>query len=182
MQAKIKNTETPMASKSPAGYSLSQILLHWIIAVLVLYQIFFHEGMEHAYDALSEGKAIDSSNALGANIHVFIGATIFVLAILRLIIRAARGVPPAPAGQSAIKLRIATATQHLLYLIIVLMPITGALAWFGNISFLAVIHQIGVPLIVLLVLVHFVGALMQHFIAKTDVLVRMVKPGASKAG
>ncbi len=179
MQAKIKNLETPMASKSPAGYSLSQILLHWLIALLVLYQIFFHEGMEHAYDELSEGKAI--TNALGANIHVFVGLTILTLAILRLIIRMARGVPPAPAGQSAIKLRIAAATQHILYTLIVLMPIVGALAWFGGIPIMAVIHQFGVPLILIAVFVHFVGALMQHFIAKTDVLVRMVKPGASRA-
>jgi cytochrome b561 len=181
MQAKIKNSETPMASKSPAGYSLSQILLHWLIALLVLYQIFFHEGMEHAYEELSKGEAINPSNALGASIHQFVGITVLVLAILRLIIRMARGVPAAPAGQSAIKLRIAAATQHILYLLIVLMPITGALAWFGGISFMAVIHQIGVPLILIAVFVHFAGALMQHFIAKTDVLVRMVKPGSSRA-
>ena len=29
-----------MASKSPAGYSGTQILLHWIIAALVLFQSF----------------------------------------------------------------------------------------------------------------------------------------------
>ena len=40
-----------MASKSPAGYSGTQIVLHWLIAALVFFQVFFGDGMEHAYHA-----------------------------------------------------------------------------------------------------------------------------------
>jgi cytochrome b561 len=168
-----------MAPNSPpSGYSLSQILLHWLIAILVIFQILFGEGMEHAFDAKIEHKPVDSSDALGANIHLYVGIAIFVLAVLRLIVRAKNGVPPAPPGTSGVKKAIAAGTQHLLYLVILLMPVSGAVAWFGGIEIVGTVHKVGEPLIVLLVLLHVLGALVQHFIAKTNVLVRMLRPAS----
>lgn len=166
-----------MAPKSPpTGYSFMQILLHWIIAALVIFQVFFGEGMEHAYRALSKGKEVNPSDMLQANIHVVVGFAVLALAIIRLLFRVKNGAPPAPAGQSRVKLVIASATQHILYLILFVMPITGAMAWFLGYATMGDLHQFGKPLIILAVLVHFAGALMQHFVAKTDVLVRMMKP------
>ncbi len=171
-----------MAQKSPPpGYSRSQILLHWIIAALIFFQIVFHEGMEHAFNALSKGKEVNPADMLSASIHEYVGLTILVLVLLRVIIRMARGVPAAPEGQSGIKLKIAAATQHTLYIVIFLMPITGALAWIGGVPAAALVHQVGMPLILFLVLVHSAGALMQHYVAKTDVLVRMMKTKPARA-
>ena len=119
-----------MASNSPAGYSGTQILLHWLIAALVLFQVFFGDGMEHAYHALLKGKEANPSDVLEANIHLYVGFAVLALAVLRVIIRWTRGVPGAPAGQSGIKLWIAAATQFILYAIIFVMPVTGAMAWF----------------------------------------------------
>ena len=169
-----------MASKSPAGYSGTQILLHWAIAALVLFQLFFSEGMEHAYNAWVKGKEIGSGNMLSANIHAIVGITILVLAILRVLIRMFRGVPDAPAGQSGPKMWIAAATQVFLYLILFVMPITGGMAWFLGYASMAEIHAYAKPLIILAVIVHFAGALMQHYVAKTNVLVRMMKPEAKR--
>ncbi len=166
----------------PAGYSGAQIMLHWIIALLVLFQLFFSEGMEHAYNAWVKHKEIASDNLLSANIHAVVGFTILTLAILRVIIRMARGVPDAPAGQSGPKLWIAAATQLILYAILFVMPITGAMAWFLGYASMAEIHAYAKPLIILAVIVHFAGALMQHYVAKTNVLVRMMKPEAKRVG
>ena len=169
-----------MASNSPAGYSPSQILLHWIIALLVLFQLFFGEGMEQAYRAMVKGKELSSGETLSANIHIAVGFGILLLAFLRLIIRMARGVPDAPEGQSGIKLWIAAITQFILYVILFVMPITGALAWFLGYASMAQLHAFAKPLIILAVIVHFGGALMQHYVAKTNVLVRMMKPETSR--
>ncbi len=171
-----------MASKSPAGYSGTQILLHWIIAALILFQLFFSEGMEHAYSAWVKGKELGADNLLSANIHAFVGFTILTLAILRVIIRMVRGVPGIPEGQSGPKVWIAVLTQVFLYLILFVMPITGAMAWFLGYASMAEIHAYAKPLIILAVLVHFAGALMQHYVAKTNVLVRMMKPEARRVG
>ena len=177
MQAEIKKLEYTMAPKSsPSGYSLSQILLHWIVAILVIYQLIFGEGIEHAYHALNKGKEANPADFSSANIHVIIGISIFILAVLRVIVRVRNGAPPAPAGTSGAKKWIAAATQHTLYLVIFLMPVTGALAWFAGLVTVGDIHTFGKPLILLLVLLHVVGALVQHFIAKTDVLVRIFRP------
>ncbi len=166
-----------MAPKSPpAGYSLSQILLHWTIAALVIFQVFFGEGMEHAYNALNKGKTPNPSDVSAANIHVYVGIAVLVLAVLRLIVRVKNGAPSAPPGTTGPKKWIAAATQHTLYLVIFLMPVTGAIAWFGGVEIVGTIHTIGKPLIFFLLLLHVAGALVQHFIAKTDVLVRIFRP------
>lgn len=169
-----------MAPKSPPkGYSLSQILLHWLIALLVIFQVIFGEGIEHVAHALAKGKEPNPSDMLEANIHVYIGITIFVLAILRVILRIKNGAPPAPAGTTGAKKWIAAATQHTLYLVIFLMPISGMVAWFGGVELAGFVHTFGKPLIIFLLLLHIAGALVQHFIAKTDVLVRIFVPRAS---
>jgi cytochrome b561 len=171
--------ENAMASNSPAGYSGTQILLHWIIAALVLFQVFFFgEGMHDAYDALLRGKEVGPGHMLDANIHVYVGFAVLALAVLRVIIRWTRGVPGAPAGQSGIKLWIAAATQFILYAIIFVMPVTGAMAWFLGYATVWELHSYGEWLIIAAVLVHLAGALMQHYVAKTNVLVRMMKPEA----
>ena len=164
-----------MASNRPASYSVTQILIHWIVAFLVISQLVFSEGMEDAYHAFTKGKELSTADVISANTHVIIGFAILALAAIRLIIRAVRGVPGAPEGQSGPKVWIATATQAFLYLVIFVMPITGALAWFGGYVTMAEIHAYAKPLIVLAVLVHLGGALMQHYVAKTDVLVRMMR-------
>jgi cytochrome b561 len=169
-----------MASKSPAGYSGTQILLHWVIAALVLFQLVFGEGMQDAYIAWAKGKELSAGDMLSANIHSVVGFSILTLAILRVIIRMVRGVPDAPAGQNGIKLWVAALTQVFLYAILFVMPITGALAWFAGYATMAQIHAFAKPLIILAVLVHFAGALMQHYVAKTNVLVRMMKPQARR--
>ncbi len=170
-----------MASKSPAGYSGSQILLHWVIALLVLFQVFFGEGMEHAYHALSRNKEVNPSDMVWANIHVYVGFAILALAVLRVIIRWTRGVPDLPVGQSGPKIWIAAATQFILYAILFVMPITGGMAWFLGYATVGELHSYGEWLIIAAVIVHFAGALMQHYVAKTDVLVRMMKPEAKRA-
>ena len=169
-----------MASKPPAGYSITQILIHWVVAFLVIAQLVFSEGMEDAYHAFIKGKELSTADVISANTHAVVGFGILALAVLRLIVRAVRGVPGAPAGQSGPKVWIASATQFFLYLVLFLMPITGALAWFGGYATAAQIHAYAKPLIVLAVLVHFGGALMQHYVAKTNVLVRMMKPESRK--
>jgi cytochrome b561 len=105
-----------------------------------------------------------------------VGVAILVLAVLRLIVRIKNGAPPAPPGTAGAKKWIAAATQHTLYLVIFLMPVSGAIAWFGGVQLAGTIHTFGKPLIILLVLLHVLGALVQHFIAKTDVLVRIFRP------
>ena len=159
-----------------AGYSGTQIALHWIIAALIVAQVLLHEGMEVAYRFEQGGPAPTESESLLATVHIGCGIAVFVLALLRIVIRVRRGAPPPPEQEHQALRLVAQATHFAFYGVILLMPLTGALAWFGAVDAAASIHGIGLPVILGLVFLHIVGALYHHFILKTDVLRRMLRP------
>ena len=158
------------------GYSTAQIALHWTVAVLVILQVVLHDGIIAAYAALrGEGAATESELSLG-DLHVAFGIAIFALALLRLALRATRGAPPPPESEHPALRTLARATHIALYVLILAMPVTGGLAWFAGVEAMAELHGAGKAAIFVLVILHVAGALYQHFVLKTDVLRRMLRP------
>jgi cytochrome b561 len=158
------------------GYSAAQIALHWIIAVLIVCQFVFHEGMVEAWRALRRSGDAAPPVSFAAQAHVWGGLAVLAFAVWRLWLRQTRGVPAAPAEEAA-PLRLAAHITHVtLYALMILMPLTGSAAWFGGIGAASEVHEIlRIPLF-FLVLVHLLGALFQHFWLKTSVLNRIVRP------
>ena len=166
-----------MATKSPpSGYTGMQILLHWLIAILILFQLIFGESIEDAWRAYSRGQEPSADAMFSANIHVYIGISVLVLAVLRLVLRIRNGAPPLPENESALQKRIASATHLILYLLIFAVPMSGMAAWFGGVAAAGEVHHLAKPVIIVFVVLHAAAALWHHFIAKTDVLVRMLRP------
>ena len=158
------------------GYSGAQIALHWTIAVLVVAQIVLHDGMVAAYAAgRGVGPATESDLFL-ADLHVAFGIAVFALALLRVALRVRRGAPPPPQDEHPALRMAARATHIALYALILGMPVTGGLAWFGGIEAMADLHGAGKAAILVLVGLHVLGALYQHFYLRTDVLRRMLRP------
>jgi cytochrome b561 len=160
------------------GYSAAQIALHWIIAILIVCQFVFHEGMVEAWRALRRSGDAAAPMSFAAQAHVWGGLAVLAFAIWRLWLRQTRGVPAAPAEEAA-PLRLAAHITHVtLYALMILMPVTGAAAWFGGIGAASDVHEIlRVPLF-FLVLLHVLGALFQKFWLKSNVLTRIVRPEA----
>ncbi|KFL32092.1 hypothetical protein JP75_03715 [Devosia riboflavina] len=155
------------------GYSRAQVIIHWSVVALILFQFFFHDGMETAFDARMDGEG-PAGNPLP---HIIAGSLVLILAALRVIIRLTRGSPPHPMGQPAIFGVLANVTHGLIYLLLFAMPLSGAVAWFGGIERAGDMH--GGPLrfaLVALVIVHVSGALVQQFVLRSGVLMRMLKP------
>lgn len=166
-----------MASKAaPKGYTGMQIALHWIIAALVIFQLFFGEEIGPAYDAFQDGKVPSDANLFNAHVHVYVGISILVLALWRLVIRFRHGVPLLPADENPILKAIAIATHGVLYLIILGMPLSGMTAWFLGFDPAGELHQWGKPVAIVFVSIHALAALWQHFVARTNVLTRMLRP------
>ena len=163
----------------PKGYSGTQIFLHWAIAALVIFQLVFGEEIGEAWRAFRRGTEPSGDAAFNANIHVYIGITILVLALWRLTLRLRYGAPPPPPNESVIQKWIARAAHIVLYLAIILLPISGGAAWFGGFEAAAEAHELGKPVLIIFVTLHALGALYQHFVAKSDVLVRMLRPARS---
>lgn len=162
----------------PTGYTRTQIILHWVIAALVIFQLVFGEDIVPAFRAFMKGTEPASDAMLPANLHVYIGLAILVLAVLRVALRIRYGAPPLPADKNVVMHYIAKLTHLILYAAIFLMPVTGALAWYLGMGEIGELHEIGKPVIIVAVAVHAAGALWQHFGAKTDVLRRMLRPMA----
>ncbi len=164
------------AAVRPIGYSTAQIVLHWVIAALVVFQIVFGEEIADAYRAYRRGTTPDAEALFQSNIHVYIGLAVLALAVVRLALRIIHGAPPLPAGQPRIQTAIAHLAHAILYVAIFAMPISGAVAWYLDVPLAGEVHELAKPVIIVTVVVHAAGALLQHFVKKTDVLTRMLRP------
>ena len=161
---------------APGGYSLAQIVLHWTIATRGIFQLIFNKPMQEAFDDRIDGEPIDEM--AGATLHIAVGVTVLVLAIIRLAIRLTRGAPAAHDDKPAIVNWLGYATHFLLYGFIFAMPLTGALAWFFGIELSAEIHEIGRLILIPTIGFHVLGALAEHFVFKNDTLMRMLRPSS----
>ncbi len=169
-----------MAEAKPKGYSGLQVGLHWAVALLVVLQFLDKDGIEQAWDAIRGGQAAPATGS-SVTLHIVVGATIFVLALWRVALRLTRGAPPPPPKEPRLLHLFAVTTHVLLYALIICMPISGSLAWFGGVQPAAGIHVIGKTVLFFVVLLHTAGALFEQFVLKTGVLARMAVPGeASK--
>jgi len=108
--------------------------------------------------------------------HIVAGIAVVALVCWRLALRLTRGVPAAPAGESA-AIRVAGHLGHAgLYVLMIGAPITGLLAWYGGVTDLAEVHELAKPALIILILVHVAAALYHHFFLKDGLLDRMRKP------
>jgi cytochrome b561 len=163
--------------REPRGYSLLQVALHWTIVVLIAFQLLFHDAIGDVFDDRMDGDAIRAEDQLGAMLHVAVGASILVLAIIRILVRLRRGAPPVPPQHNAAMRFVATATHVVLYGFIFLQPLSGASAWFLGVEMPAKVHTFLVWYIFApVVALHIAGALAEHFVFRTNVLRRMLKP------
>lgn len=159
-----------------SGYSLLQIVLHWSIAALIAIQFLFHDAMEHAFDDLVDGAAVSGDQLTGAWLHAGVGATILMLAIVRLFVRWREGAPAVHRDKPVFLVWLAYVTHVALYTFIFAMPIAGAIAWFGLIESVGDIHSFASSLLLPLIGLHVVGALAEHFVFRNDTLKRMLMP------
>lgn len=160
---------------APAGFSRTQIALHWIVFALIALQFLLHEPISEAWDRFEDGLPVVFHPAVAG--HVIGGLAVLVLALWRLILRRRRGVPALPAEEPAPLRMIAQATHVGLYALMVLMPVSGALAWFGGAEAAAETHEILRLLLLALVALHVAGALYQQLVLKTGIMARMRRPG-----
>jgi len=165
-----------MASHPRLSYSVPQRLLHWLMALLIFFNLIFSDGMEHWNRLMRRGETVTPDDVASANIHAYVGIAILVLCLIRFTLRLVQGAPAAPAEEPP-PLKLAAKLAHrTFYALFLLMPVTGiAKYYFGN-ETLGFLH--GGPLKLLLwvlIVVHVLAALIHQFYWKTDVLARMTR-------
>jgi cytochrome b561 len=168
-------------------YNPVSILLHWAVALLIFAA--FPLGMYMADLELSPTKLQLFSY------HKWIGVTVFALVAVRLAWRAGHPPPPPIAGMPRWQEISSVAIHHLLYLLMIVVPISGWLmssakgvqtVWFGVLplpdllqkdkelgSLLEDVHQLLAFSMASLVAIHFAAAIKHQFIDKDGLMLRM---------
>ncbi|MDD3884350.1 MAG: cytochrome b [Gallionella sp.] len=175
-------------------YTLTAISLHWLMAVL-LFGI-FPLGIYMHDLPLSPAKLQLYSY------HKWIGVTVFMLVLLRLLWRATHKPPPLPFGMPRWQEWASGAVHALLYLLMLVVPVSGWLmssakgfktVWFGIVAlpdlvakdkalgeWLGEVHEVLSFTLALLIVLHVAAALKHHFLERDDVLRRMLPWGDFK--
>lgn len=159
---------------APAGYSRLQIRLHWAVVVLVALQYVLHEGVARAFDAgMETGSFTLAAPVIG---HFAGGAAILLLALWRLMLRSARGVPEPPAEEPALQKAAARATHAAFYALLLALPVSGAVAWAMQSAAASTAHEVMRAALMLLILLHVAAALYGQLVKRTGVMDRMRVP------
>ena len=179
----VTETSGPLAIR----YRRIVVAIHWITAILVLTQIYI------GFKFHSMPKGPERLDAFAW--HKTVGATILLLALIRLAVRLLNPPPPYPTGFPRLQRFFAVWSHRLLYFMLFALPLTGlaavsgraedgtvALRWglslptipgiakendFGD------VHEALVFVTIALLVIHVSAALYNQFISTTNVADRM---------
>lgn len=156
-------------------YGTVAMTFHWLIAALILTNV----GLGYYFnEMLAEENPARKSFGL---IHVGIGLAVLLLSLARLWWRRRNPVPRLPGDVSAAERRVARGTHHLLYTLMILVPILG-------LSTIIVPRELARHLIgplhewlayslFVLALGHIAAAVFYHFMIRRDKILQRMLPG-----
>lgn len=164
-------------------YSKRMAIIHWLTLGLLVVAWFLG-------DALSDARHEGNATLAGYLIHALVGDAVLLLALLRLYFRRKDGTPAAMG--SGVMDKVATGVHHLLYTILILLPVTGIMiiitskvgsalmagdAGLLPKKFTGVLahnaHEVLVSALIVIVVVHVLGAIKHQFILKDGLMSRM---------
>ena len=166
-------------SDQPSRWTALNIVLHWLIVVLIILQWLTADFMGKLLRAQSSGNDVGGTSEFLAYGHAAIGILVLLSILTRLFDRFYQGRPPHPTETPNWANLVAKITHFLLYATLIVMPLSGMAAFFGGIKPAKEVHELLWTPLLVLVAVHVVGALVNHFHYKNDVLVRMM-PGRGR--
>jgi cytochrome b561 len=167
-------------------YSKRMVIVHWLTLALLI-------AAWYLGDSLAD--ATDGSNATlaGYIIHISAGIAILLLTVTRLWFRSKDGTPSAM-GQTPMD-KLAKGVHHLLYTALFLLPVSGMMTVFTSDArkallagdanllpkehgfhnvFAHEVHEQLVTVLIVLVVVHLLGAIKHQFITKDGLMERMM--------
>ncbi|MCV2865163.1 cytochrome b [Albidovulum sediminicola] len=160
----------------PQGYSRAQIALHWAVFLLLVSQYLLEDGISSAWRAYRRGQ--EAGFDLTVPLHVFGGIAILLLVLWRAALRLRRGAPALPAGGNPMLDRIAGITHLALYALLLALPVSGALAWFGGLTQISEVHEAMTSALLIVSGLHILGALYHQFVLRDGLMERMKRPVA----
>jgi len=189
-------------------YSKVAVVLHWLIALTIFAMIglgWFMTDLpreapkQMSYDLFNWGiyswdlAKEASPRTFYFGLHKSVGVTLLVLIAFRLFWRITHKAPAMLGSYKAWEVKLATGVHHLLYLLMLVIPVSGLLQaaaskygvkWFeikiipglNNPAMREVfnqVHEVAVNLLVLVLILHIAGALKHKLIDKDGTMRRM---------
>jgi cytochrome b561 len=168
-----------LANRTAWTYAAPAIALHWLLAILLTTMVALGWYMMSIEN--------EPNSAWYFNLHKSIGITVFALVLLRMLWRVSHKPAPLPAFVPPWQVKLASATQVLLYGCMIILPVTGltgALYSKHGVSFFGIglptlapnhalseqlyaIHGVVVWVLVGLVALHVAGGL-KHLVVDRD--------------
>lgn len=166
-------------------YSRRLVIIHWLTLALLI--VAWYLG-----DALVDARIEKDATLIGYFAHALMGGAILLLTILRMTFRGVDGTPP-PVGNSVMDI-VARGVHHGLYVLLILLSITGFMTLLTSTVGMALVtnaaillpaeytgpsliphsvHEILVTVMMVVVLVHILGAIKHQFIMKDGLMRRM---------
>src|SRR5580698_2197368 len=102
-------------NKNPTQFAIFSRILHWLMAAMLLAMLFIGVAMV---------SSLGNYHVLVA-IHRPLGILILILAVIRLVNRMLTTLPPFPPTMSPLERRIASASERLLYALMLALPLVG---------------------------------------------------------
>jgi cytochrome b561 len=156
-----------------------QVALHWIVVVLVAFQFLAHDAIEASWRAWIRDDASPADATVLTYMHIGTGLLVLVLALVRIWLRITRGAPPPPADEPRILQWSGEAVHGLIYLLLIVLPVSGGVAWFFGLERVGDAHEFLQKVLLGAIALHIAGALFQHFVRRSQVLMRMFRPDRS---
>ena len=145
----------------PRIYSRIQIGLHWLIAVLIVFEFVLSDQITTAWNERLSGVIPD--RPVGS-LHAVVGLMIVGLMLWRGVLLLRNGLPPLPkASPRALRVFVRT-TEGVFYATLLALPLSGAVAWYAGVRPLAGLHHALTVLLLLVVAIHIAGAVVQQFL------------------
>jgi cytochrome b561 len=170
-------------------YTSTAIGLHWLIALLMV-------GGFWLGWIMTDIPGFTPTKLKYFSWHKWIGVTVFMLALVRLVWRATHAAPPTPAGMPRWQVGAAHLTHFLLYVLMFAIPVSGYL--YSSAANVQVVYLGILPLptliapdkalkvilrsvhialnytLLVFVALHVLGALKHHFVDRDGLLARML--------
>lgn len=165
-------------------YSKRMVIVHWLTLVLLIAAWFLG-------DELDEARHEAGATIAGYIVHSLVGGAVLLLTLARLSFRRKDGTP-APVGNGLMD-KVATGIHHALYTVLFLLPVSGVLTVVnsdvgkallaGDATLLPKkftgvfahnVHELLVNVLIVLVVVHVLGAIKHQFIMKDGLMERMM--------
>ncbi|WP_174801929.1 cytochrome b [Martelella limonii] len=171
---KLLITRINPVRRTPVSFSLPQRILHWVMALLILFNLLFADGMEHWAGLFFRGEPVPADVVASANIHAYVGITVLVLALLRLALRLIQGVPPEPEAEPPFFRMVAKVSHWTFYLLFIGMPLAGMAGYYLGSGLAAEIHGGVLKVLMWILIVGHIGAVAVHQLYwKTNIIKRM---------